>query len=95
MRDDDTPTSERAAIGEVLAACPRCGLFDPRETNQGRYACAGCGLRFPAPVYFQRVVPPSDLPADPPSARTSDGLTRDEIEAVLAARRPPPPDPAA
>jgi hypothetical protein len=90
--DDETTIVPRAALGEILAACPRCGGFDLSVTNQGRSACAACGLRFLVPAYFQRVLPPADPPADPPSA---EGLTRDEIEAVLAARRPPPSDPAA
>jgi hypothetical protein len=90
MRDDATtdadvtPPAERAALGEILAACPRCGNFDARETNRGAWACAGCGLRYLLPAYFQRVAPPGAAPA---------GLTRDQIAAALRARETP--DPAA
>jgi ribosomal protein L37AE/L43A len=83
--DDVTPHAERAALGEILAACPRCGSFDARETNRGAWACAGCGHRYLLPAYFQRVAPPGAAPA---------GLTREQIAAAIARARETP-DPAA
>lgn len=65
MTDDDATTpAERAVMGEILAACPRCGDFDPRPVNQGGWACAACGHRFPEAAYFQRVPAPAPDPAD-------------------------------
>jgi hypothetical protein len=94
--DDETTIVPRAALGEILPACPRCGGFDLSVTNQGRSACAACGLRFLVPAYFQRVPPPAaDPPADPPGAAPA-GLTREQIAAVLAkAHARKTPDPAA
>ena len=60
MSDDDVTPPAIAALGEVRAACPRCGNFAPYAINRGGYACAACGARFTDLAYFQRVPPPSD-----------------------------------
>jgi ribosomal protein L37AE/L43A len=67
MAEDDAmkALAERAAIGQVLAACPRCGDFEPRVTNRGHWACSACGHVFTVPAYFQRVPAPVVEPATP------------------------------
>jgi uncharacterized Zn finger protein (UPF0148 family) len=96
--EDQTTTVERDTLGAILAACPRCGSFEPHPTNRGDQYCPACGHRFTEPAYYQRVPPPAVeglTPDDVPA------LTREEIEAVLEAvrvrRRPPftPPTPDA
>jgi ribosomal protein L37AE/L43A len=67
MTEDDAvkAVAERAALGQVLAACPRCGDFTPRETNRGRWSCSACGHVFTVPAYFQRVPAPVLEPEAP------------------------------
>jgi DNA-directed RNA polymerase subunit RPC12/RpoP len=85
--EDVKPPVERAALGVILAACPRCGSFDPFAMNHGGFVCVDCGRRFTEAAYYQRVAPPA-----PSAPSAPEGLTRDEIETVLAPRRPSPPD---
>jgi uncharacterized C2H2 Zn-finger protein len=63
MTDDDTTIVPRAAIGEILPACPRCGSFEPHATNRGDLYCPACGHVFTEPAYYQRVPPPPSPPA--------------------------------
>ena len=67
MADDEAMKAhgEKAALGDTLAACPRCGSFELHWSNQQAWRCPLCGHTFTEPAYYQRVpAPESETPTD-------------------------------